>query len=83
MSTEDKNAEWLKEFKRARFNAVYFVEEIWNKLHPDKAVELSDDEKQAFYKMFRAVPIVDDLVAYTDRLEKLRAQGYKDWEIDA
>ena len=83
MNKVDKNAEWLKEFKRARFNAVYFIEEIWNKLYPDKAVALSDEEKQMFYRMFRAVPVVDDIAAYTDRIEKLRSQGYKDWEIDA
>ena len=41
---DDKNKEWLKAFKRARFNAVYFVEEVWNKAHPDKAVELTEEE---------------------------------------
>ncbi len=28
-------------------------------------------------------PLVHDIVAYTKRLEELRAKGYKDWEIDA
>ena len=67
--------EFLKEYTRARRNAVFFIENYWNKLHPDNPIILTDDEKQQLYKRFR--------MAYTKRLEELRAKGYKDWEIDS
>ena len=80
---DDKNKEWLKAFKRARFNAVYFVEEIWNKAYPDKAVELTEEEKQMFFDAFKAIYMIDgaNFKEYFDRLDNLKAQGYKDWEI--
>ena len=42
--------EFLKEYDRVRRNAVFFVEHYWNKLHPDKPLTLTDDEKQQLYK---------------------------------
>lgn len=80
---DDKNKEWLKAFKRARFNAVYFVEEIWNKAYPDKAVELTEEEKQMFFDAFKAIYMIDgaNFKEYFERLGTLKAQGYKDWEI--
>lgn len=75
--------EFLKEYTRARRNAVFFIDNYWNKLHPDNPIILTDDEKQQLYKRFRMAPLVHDIVAYTKRLEELRAKGYKDWEIDA
>ena len=30
--------EFLKEYARVRCNAVFFVENYWNKLHPDNPV---------------------------------------------
>lgn len=80
---DNKNKEWLKAFKRARFNAVYFVEEIWNKAYPDKAVELTEEEKQMFFDAFKAIYMIDgaNFKEYFERLDTLKAQGYKDWEI--
>jgi hypothetical protein len=75
--------EFLKEYARVRCNAVFFVENYWNKLHSDKPIILTDDEKQQLYNKYRIVPLVQDFTAYTKRLEELRAKGYKDWEIDA
>lgn len=75
--------EFLKEYTRVRRNAVFFVENYWNKLHPDNPITLTDDEKQRLYNRYRMVPLVRDITAYTKRLEELRAKGYKDWEIDA
>ena len=80
---DDKINEWLKAFKRARFNAVYFVEEVWNKAHPDKAVELTEEEKQMFFDAFKAIHMIDgaNFKEYFERLDNLKSQGYKDWEI--
>ena len=75
--------EFLKEYDRVRRNAVFFVDHYWNKLHSDNPIVLTDEEKQQLYNKFRMVPLVNDIVAYTKRLEELRAKGYKDWEIDA
>lgn len=75
--------EFIKEYTRIRCNAVFFVENYWNKLHPDKPLTLTDDEKQQLYKKYRMVPLVQDVTAYIKRVEELRAKGYKDWEIDA
>ena len=75
--------EFLKEYDRVRRNAVFFVEHYWTKLHPDKPLTLTDDEKQQLYNKYRMVPLVQDVTAYIKRVEELRAKGYKDWEIDA
>ncbi len=75
--------EFLKEYARIRRNAVFFVENYWNKLHPDNPIILTEEEKQQLYNEFRMVPLVHNVAAYTRRLEELRAKGYKDWEIDA
>lgn len=75
--------EFLKEYDRVRRNAVFFVENYWNKLHLDKPLTLTDDEKQQLYNKYRMVPLVQDVTAYIKRVEELRAKGYKDWEIDA
>jgi len=83
VEAKDKNAEWLAEFKKARHNAIYFVENVWNVAYPDKAVELTEEEKEYFYKQFRGVPLLNtvNISEYHDNIEKLRSQGYKDWEI--
>lgn len=80
---KEKNDEWLAEFNKIRHNAVYYVENVWNVAHSDKAVQLTEKEKEFFYKQFRKIPLLDDSnwSAYHDRLDRLRAEGYKDWEI--
>lgn len=75
--------QFIKEYQRVRGNAVFFLENYWNKLHPDNPITLTDDEKQQLYNKYRMVPLVNDLTAHTRRLEELRSKGYKDWEIDA
>ena len=44
------NREDLKAFKRdlhrIHGNAVFFLEEYWNKVHPGRKLELTDEEKQ-------------------------------------
>ena len=75
--------EFIKEYTRIRCNAVFFVENYWNKLYPDNPIILTDDEKQQLYDKYRMVPLGHDITASTKRVEELRAKGYKDWEIDA
>lgn len=75
--------QWEKEFRRARGNAVFFIEQIWNKAHPEAQIHLTDEQKQIIYQRYRIPPHIHDLTGYMQRLEELRAKGYKDWEIDA
>lgn len=89
MTTEKNNTElineFLKEFETARFNAVYFLEKYWNKNNPDKIIELSDEDKQKLYDKFKGIPFFSDLgdiKGYTDKVDALKAEGLKDWEID-
>lgn len=74
---------WLKEFERVRGNAIYFLETYWNKLHPDEAVALTDEEKQRAYDKYKFVPLLDssaDLRAYEKMRKEARENGVKDWE---
>lgn len=89
MTTEKDNTEFtkefLKEFETARFNAVYFLEKYWNRSNLDKQIELSDEDKQKLYDKFKGAPFFSDLdaiVKYTDRVDALKAEGLKDWEVD-
>ena len=89
MTTEKDNTElikeFLKEFETARFNAVYFLEKYWNKSNPDKQIHATEDDKQLLYDKFKGAPFFSDLdaiVKYTDRVDALKAEGLKDWEID-
>lgn len=75
--------QWEKEYQRIQRNAVFFIENYWNQLHPEAPLELTDEEKQAIYEKYRAIPFIRDFGAYNQRLKELRTQGYKDWEIDA
>ncbi|NMA74480.1 MAG: hypothetical protein GX963_10045 [Bacteroidales bacterium] len=90
MDKESKEyKEFIRIFKRVQHNAVYFLEEYYNKVNPDKAIELTDEEKQSLFDEFRGVPLFktggveafEELDKYYKRLEKLKAKGYKDWEI--
>ncbi len=42
-----------KEFKRAKNNAIYFLEKYYNVLNPDKKVTLTDEEKQNFFDKYK------------------------------
>ncbi len=76
--------EWEKEFKRAKNNAIYFLEKYYNVSNPDKKVTLTDEEKQNFFDKYKGVPLMSDfksVIKYTKRIEELREKGYKDWEM--
>lgn len=85
---EANKLEWLKDYQRIQRNPIFFIEEYYNKLHPDNAINLTDEEKELVYDKYRInmVPLLDDtnFCAYQEHLKKieeLREQGHKDWEM--
>lgn len=80
--------EFIKVFKRIQFNAVYFLDNFYNVVYPDKKIELSDEEKQNLFDEYKGVPFFGDIgnfhqkyKEYTDRIDRLKSEGYQDWEI--
>lgn len=74
----------IKIFKRIQFNAVFFLENYYNVAHPNEQIILTDDEKQELFNQFRGIPFVgglDDIGAYMQRIDKLKEEGKRDWEI--
>lgn len=73
---------WEEEFKLIRRNPIYFIELYWNKLYPNEKVELSDEEKQKFYDIYKGVPLLDEsnFVEFLEKRDELKAKGVKDWE---
>jgi len=85
---ESEKLEWLKDYQRVKSNPVFFIEKYYNSVHPDKEVILTDNEKQIIYDKYRSnmVPLLDDssipeYFEYRKKIDDLKAQGYKDWEI--
>lgn len=74
--------EWEEEFQLVRRNSIYFIENYWNKIHPENKIELTDEEKQKYYHKYRMVPIVTDLRAHDEYLKELKKKGIKDWEAN-
>ena len=54
MRTVDLNeiSEFEKEFRRLRFNPIYFYEYYWKEKHPDEP-ELTREQKQKLYDEYR------------------------------
>ncbi len=76
--------DFLTELKRIKANPIYFLEEYYNKMHPDNKVNLSDEEKQNLYDKFKGVPLFEngeDAFNYIAKRDELKKQGLKDWEI--
>lgn len=74
---------WLDEFKLVQRNPIYFLELYWNKLYPDEAVTLEDDEKQRLYDRYKMVPLLksfDDAEQLIQAKKTAKEQGFKDWE---
>lgn len=74
---------WLDEFKLVQRNPIYFLELYWNKLYPDEAVTLEDDEKQRLYDRYKMVPLLksfDDAEQLIQAKKSAKEQGFKDWE---
>ena len=85
MRTVDLNeiSEFEKEFRRLRFNPIYFYEYYWKEKHPDET-ELTREQKQKLYDEYRGTPFFQDFgeaIKHQERIKELKAQGYEDWEI--
>jgi hypothetical protein len=76
---------WQKEYERVSGNAVYFIEEYYNKLHPDKQIELTDEQRQQIFNCYKRIPLLNEgPISPFDvmrKIDELKKQGYKDWEI--
>lgn len=86
METKDINKRaFLRELKRVQSNAIYFLDEYWNKMHPDQKLTLTDDEKQQIFDNNKCwIPHFPDPHAFHKHMEAYdaaKAQGLKDWEI--
>ena len=74
---------WQDEYKLVQRNPIYFLELYWNKLYPDEAVTLEDDEKQRLYDRYKMVPLLksfDDAEQLIQAKKTAKEQGFKDWE---
>jgi len=85
---ESNKTDWIKDYERIKRNPIFFIEEYYNQLHPDNEICLTDVEKQHFYNKYRVnmIPMLDEIDfkavgEYEKRIEDLRKQGYKNWEI--
>ena len=84
MDKDEISKQFIKDYKRAQNNAVYFLEMYWNKQNPDAPLELTNEEKQELFDEYRGIPLVNDFGTYMkneERIKKLKDEGYQDWEI--
>ena len=83
MSNSNDIPEWETEFIRVSGNAIYFIEKYWNPTHPDKQINLSEEEKQSYFNKYKKIPLLEDseVLPYMKKLREAEAQGLKDWEI--
>ena len=86
---KDKNQqlyfEFLKEYKRVRFNPVYFMEKYYNALFPDKVVVVDDEDRQKMYDHYRGVPLLrdaSDMDKLSEAKKRREEKGIKDWEYE-
>lgn len=83
---KDQNLKaFLKDLERIESNPIFFLEEYWNKLHPDQILNLADDEKETIFKNHRTlVPHFESdetMHSFMRKYDAAKAQGLKDWEI--
>ena len=85
MDREQNIKDFLSDFHRAQDNAIFFLEQFWNKRYPLKKIELTNEEKERIYRANKImVPLIDDindLHKYERMVEEKRKQSLKDWEI--
>lgn len=75
---------FLRDLHKVQENAIFFLEEYWNKLHPDKKLDLTDEEKQRIFDQNKlTVPLLSDdesFKRYVKAHEEAKKKGIKDWE---
>ena len=66
-------------------NPIFFLDEYWNKLHPEMRLDLTDEEKEEVFRKCRgAIPFFKDgavMHEFVEKVEEMRKDGKKDWEI--
>lgn len=75
--------DFIKEFKRLRHNPIYFLEKYYNAINENK-LELTDKQKQSLFDSYKGIPLFDQndsMSEYFNRIDSLKKQGFKDWEI--
>ncbi|MFW0736436.1 hypothetical protein [Flavobacterium sp. T12S277] len=75
--------DFIKEFSRLRCNPIYFIEKYYNVINQSK-LELTEEQKQKLFDKYKMIPLFEDFESinkYNDRIDELKKQGYKDWEI--
>lgn len=80
----NEKPDWQKEYERIRGNAVYFIEQYYNRVNPDKKEEFTDEDKQEIFNEYKRIPFYNDfdqMGRVEKKINKLREQGFKDWEI--
>lgn len=76
--------DFIKELSRIKGNPIYFLETYYNIINKDNELNLTDEEKQQVYDKFKMIPLfenTDDAFSYTEKIDELKKQGVKDWEM--
>ena len=76
--------DWEKIFKKVRHNPIFFIDFFWNVAYPEKAVELTENQKQKYFDKHKGAPFfndINDAFEYSKWTAEMKAKGYKDWEI--
>ncbi len=85
MSTDPNLNAFLHDLHKIQANPIFFLEEYWNKLHPEMKLDLTDRQKQRIYDTNRtAIPYLNDadgLHKFQQALDQAKKQGLNDWEI--
>lgn len=90
MKDNEDYKEFIKIFKRVQYNPIYFLDLYYKIVHPDKSIELTDEEKQELFDEFhskKGIPLITDVKdwelvrKHEEQIKKYKEEGYKDWEI--
>lgn len=85
MDKEENIKDFIADLERIQSNPIYFIDEYWNKVHPDQKLDLTDDEKEVIFKNHRVrVPFFsngDVMHSFMERYNEAKSQGLKDWQI--
>lgn len=85
MDKEQNIKDMIADLERIQSNPIYFINEYWNKVHPDQKLELTDEEKEVIFKNHRvSVPFFtngEGMHGFMERYREAQKQGLKDWQI--
>ena len=85
MDKDQNIKDFIKDYERILSNPIYFIDEYWNKVHPDQILDLTEDEKESIFKNHRVmVPHFESgeaMHSFMRKYDEAKAQGLKDWQI--